>query len=91
LQFDLGGHGKPKLGAPSRKSRVAFNFLILTAWSMAVARFREVVSSRACQRGFAFDEVAERFFTAGEVAALRACGAPAPPSFIMLTSKEGFL
>ena len=70
-------------------------FLILTAWLLlAVARSREVgVDVEFVNADFAFDEVAERFFTAGEVAALRALPAHLRRQafYKCWTSKEAFL
>ena len=95
LQFDLGGHGKPKLGAPQAESRIAFNLSHSHGVALlAVARFREVgIDVEFVNADFALDEVAERFFAAGEVAALRML-----PSLLQRqafykcwTSKEAFL
>ena len=95
LQFDLGGHGKPKLGAPQTESRVAFNLSHSHGVALlAVAHFREVgIDVEFVNADFAFDEVAERFFTAGEVAALRALPAHLRRQafYKCWTSKEGFL
>ena len=97
LQFDLSGHGKPKLRMPQAGSPVAVAFNLSHSHGvalLAVARSREVgVDVEFVNADFAFDEVAERFFTAGEVAALRALPAHLRRQafYKCWTSKEAFL
>ena len=95
LQFDVGLYGKPKLGAPQAGRRVAFNLSHSYCVALlAVARSREVgVDVEFVNADFAFDEVAERFFTGGEVAALRALSRHLRRQafYKCWTSKEAFL
>jgi len=95
LQFDLSGHGKPKLRAPQAGSPVTSNLSHSHGVALlAVACSREVgVDVEFVNADFAFDEVAERFFSAGEVAALRALPAHLRRRafYKCWTSKEAFL
>lgn len=95
LSFDLGANGKPKLSEPLNPNGIEFNLSHSNEIALlAVCHQREVgVDIEYVKEDFEFDEVAERFFTAREVAALRGL----PPSlqrqafFKCWTSKEGFL
>jgi len=74
LPFDTGTNGKPRLAPPFTQDRLEFNLshsyeVVL----IAVAHERAIgVDVERVREDFAFAEVAERFFTAGEVGALRA-------------------
>lgn len=94
IDFATGPNGKPLLAAGSRRP-LRFNLSHSGDLAMiAVASRREVgVDVELIKQSFAFDEIAERFFTAREVAALRAL-----PSRVRCqafykcwTSKEAFL
>ena len=95
LWFELGTNGKPKL-APARAAHgVDFNLSHSHEMALvAVNRFGEIgVDIEYARPEFKFQEIAERFFTAREVAALR--GLPAnlqrQAFFKCWTSKEAFL
>ena len=95
LSFDLGANGKPKLPQPLNPSGIEFNLSHSNEMALlAVCHQREVgVDIEFVKEQFEFQEVAERFFTATEVAALRGL----PPDlqrqafFKCWTSKEAFL
>lgn len=95
LSFDLGANGKPKLSQPLASGGVEFNLSHSNEMALlAVTHGREVgVDIEYVKEDFAFQEIAERFFTAREVAAMR--GLPAslqrPAFFKCWTSKEAFL
>jgi 4'-phosphopantetheinyl transferase len=94
IEFIEGSNGKPKLRA-NLPGDLRFNLSHSGERAMIAAAFgREIgVDIERVKEGFGFDEVAEHFFTAGEVAALRAL-----PSHLQRqafykcwTSKEAFL
>jgi len=95
LSFDLGANGKPRLSQPLASSGVEFNLSHSNEMALlAVTHGREVgVDIEYVKEDFEFQEIAERFFTAREVAALR--GLPASLQrqafFKCWTSKEAFL
>jgi 4'-phosphopantetheinyl transferase len=95
LSFDIGANGKPSLPQALAPSGVRFNISHSNEMALlAVCHKREVgVDIEYVKEDFEFQEVAERFFTAKEVAALR--GLPASLQrqsfFKCWTSKEAFL
>lgn len=95
LSFDIGANGKPGLPQAVAPSGVEFNFSHSNEMALlAVTHGREVgVDIEYVKEQFEFHEVAERFFTAKEVAAMR--GLPASLQrqafFKCWTSKEAFL
>jgi 4'-phosphopantetheinyl transferase len=93
IEFAEGRYGKPKLAADSV---IGLEFNLSHSGELALiaaASCREVGVDLECVRDFDFEQVAERFFTAGEVAALRAL--PKPQQRLAFykcwTSKEAFL
>jgi len=72
LQFDTGSNGKPYLSPAFAASAVKFNLSHSHEVALiAVTRGMEIgVDVERVREDFAFDEVAERFFTAKEVTAL---------------------
>jgi 4'-phosphopantetheinyl transferase len=95
LNFIDGRNGKPKFSADTAGREVEFNLSHShQAALLAVALKREVgVDIEYVQEAFEFQEVAERFFTAREVAALGSLPAPLQRQafFKCWTSKEAFL
>jgi 4'-phosphopantetheinyl transferase len=95
LSFDLGTNGKPKLPPALAPSGVEFNLSHSNEMALlAVTRGSEVgVDVEFVGRDFQFDEVAERFFTAKEVAAMRSLPTHLQRQafFKCWTSKEAFL
>lgn len=95
LSFDIGANGKPSLPQPLASSGVEFNLSHSNEMALlAVCHKREVgVDIEYVKEDFAFQEIAERFFTSREVAAMR--GLPASLQrqafFKCWTSKEAFL
>jgi 4'-phosphopantetheinyl transferase len=95
LSFDLGANGKPRLPQALAPSGVEFNLSHSNEMALiAVTRGDEVgVDIEHARENFEFQEVAERFFTAKEVAAMR--GLPAALQrqafYKCWTSKEAFL
>ena len=95
LSFDLGSNGKPKLAQTLAPSDIEFNLSHSNEMALlAVTRKREVgVDIEHAREKFVFQEVAERFFTAKEFAAMR--GLPSTfqrqAFFKCWTSKEAFL
>jgi len=95
VSFDIGANGKPRLPQAPASSDVEFNLSHSHEMALlAVCRKREVgVDIEYGKEDFEFQEVAERFFTAREVAAMR--GLPAKLQrqafFKCWTSKEAFL
>lgn len=95
LQFDSGKNGKPVLAGTFASSRVHFNLSHSHEMALlAVAQGRDVgVDVEYVKREFQFDDVAKRFFTPSEAAALHGL----PPQlqrqafFKCWTSKEAFL
>jgi len=93
--FDLGSNGKPRLPAALAASGVDFNLSHSHEMALlAVNRIGELgVDIEYVKPDFEFQEIAERFFTAREVAAMRGL----PPDlqrqafFKCWTSKEAFL
>jgi 4'-phosphopantetheinyl transferase len=72
LQFAEGPYGKPKLAPNHATEKVEFNLSHSHELALiAVAQGREIgVDVEWVRKDFAFDEVAQRFFTTREVAAL---------------------
>ena len=70
LSFDLGSNGKPKLPAALGSSGIEFNLSHSNEMALlAVNRIGEVgVDIEYVKPDFKFEEIAERFFTAREVA-----------------------
>ena len=95
LSFDLGTNGKPKLPPALAASGIEFNLSHSNEMALlAVTLGHEVgVDIEHAREKFEFQEVAERFFTAKEVAAMR--GLPSTLQrqafFKCWTSKEAFL
>lgn len=95
LSFDVGTNGKPKLAQALAPSGIEFNLSHSNEMALlAVTRGHEVgVDIEYVRNKFEFQEVAERFFTAKEVAAMR--GLPSTLQcqafFKCWTSKEAFL
>lgn len=95
LQFASGPYGKPKLAAIHSKNRIDFNLSHSHEVALvAVTAAREIgVDVEWVRKDFAFGEVAKRFFTQREVAALHSL----PHDFQReafykcWTSKEAFL
>jgi len=95
LYFELGGNGKPKLPQALAPSGLDFNLSHSNEMALiAVGRYGEIgVDIEYVKPDFQFQEIAERFFTAQEVAAMRRL----PPDlqreafFKCWTSKEAFL
>jgi 4'-phosphopantetheinyl transferase len=95
IRFVSGPHGKPALGPPLAAGGLEFNLSHSHAAAVvAFARRTAVgVDVEFAKRNFAFDEVARRFFTAGEVAALFELPQQRQREafFKCWTSKEAFL
>jgi len=95
LSFDIGANGKPRLPQALASSSVEFNLSHSNEMALlAVCHRREVgVDIEYVKEDFEFHEVAKRFFSAREVAAIR--GLPAnlqrQAFFKCWTSKEAFL
>ena len=95
VSFDIGANGKPRLPQALASSGVEFNLSHSHEMALlAVCHKREVgVDIEYAKEDFEFQEVAERFFTAREVAAMR--GLPVSLQrqafFKCWTSKEAFL
>ncbi len=95
LQFELGPYSKPKLAPIYAKKKFEFNLshsheVVL----IALTQGREIgVDVERVREDFAFDEVAQRFFTAREVAALHALPIHLQREafYKCWTSKEAFL
>lgn len=93
IEFVEGRYGKPKLTSDS-VTRIEFNLSHSGELALiAAALRREVGVDLECVRDFDFEQVAERFFTAREVAALRSLPKPRQRSafYQCWTSKEAFL
>ena len=95
LQFDLGRNGKPRLGSTFAKDGLKFNLSHSHEVALiAVTRGREIgVDVERVREDFGFAEVAERYFTAKEVSAIRALpeGLQRQAFYKCWTSKEAFL
>ena len=95
IGFDLGGNGKPRLPATLASSGVDFNLSHSHEMALlAVNRIGELgVDIEYVKPDFKFQEIAERFFTAREVAAMRSLPPELQrqPFFKCWTSKEAFL
>jgi 4'-phosphopantetheinyl transferase len=95
LSFDIGANGKPRLSQALAPSGVRFNLSHSNEMALlAITHGREVgVDIEYVKEDFEFQEVAERFFTTREVAAMR--GLPShlqrQAFFKCWTSKEAFL
>jgi len=95
LQFTEGPYGKPKLAPGHATEKIEFNLSHSHELALiAVAQGREIgVDVEWVRASFTFDEVAQRFFTTKEVAALR--GLPfhlqREAFYKCWTSKEAFL
>ena len=95
LQFAAGPYGKPKLAPIHATEKIEFNLSHSHEVALiAVAQGREIgVDVEWVRKDFAFDEVAQRFFTAREVAALHALPLHLQREafYKCWTSKEAFL
>jgi 4'-phosphopantetheinyl transferase len=95
LEFVHGPNGKPKLAPPLAATDIEFNLSHSHERALlAVSHGREIgIDIESVRPDFAFDDVAEHFFTGREVKALRAL----PPAlqrqgfYKCWTSKEAFL
>jgi len=93
--FEFGGNGKPKLPPVLALAGVEFN--LSHSNEMALIAFNRVgeigVDIEYVKPDFKFHDIAERFFTEREVAALRGLPADLQPQafFKCWTSKEAFL
>ena len=85
LQFDSGPYNKPKLAPIHAKKQFEFNLSHSHERVLiAVTRGREIgVDVERVREDFAFDEVAQRFFTPREVAALHALPHPSPEGGVL--------
>jgi len=95
LEFESGRRGKPRLAPTLTKDKLEFNLSHSHEVALiAVTREREIgVDVERVTEDFAFAEVAERYFTAGEVSALRALPQDLQRRafYQCWTSKEAFL
>jgi 4'-phosphopantetheinyl transferase len=95
LEFTAGPNGKPKLAPDDAERPLAFNLSHSHEVSLiAVTQGREIgIDVEWVKENFAFDEVAGRFFTAREVAALKALPEDLRRKafYKCWTSKEAFL
>jgi 4'-phosphopantetheinyl transferase len=95
LRFSYGGHGKPFLGDEGGGGLLRFNVSHSNGVALyAVAAGREVgVDIEHVREDFAGLDIAERFFSSREVAALRALpGAERPGAFFdCWTRKEAYI
>jgi 4'-phosphopantetheinyl transferase len=95
LVFELGSNGKPKLPTALASTGVEFNLSHSNEMALlAIKRGSEVgVDIEYVKSDFKFHEIAERFFTAKEVAALRRLPSDLQRQafFQCWTSKEAFL
>lgn len=93
IEFAEGPYGKPKLASASHTD-LRFNLSHSGEWALiAAASQREIGVDIEAVRDFDFDQVAERFFTAREAAALRSLPKPLQRSafYKCWTSKEALL
>lgn len=95
LEFEIGQRGKPRLVPTFSKDSLEFNLSHSSEVALiAVTRGREIgVDVEHIKKEFAFAEVAERYFTAREVSAIRALpeGLQRRAFYQCWTSKEAFL
>jgi 4'-phosphopantetheinyl transferase len=95
LQFASGPYGKPKLAPIHDRKKIAFNLSHSHEVALiAVTQGQEIgVDVEWVRENFAFDEVAQRFFTTREVAALHALPLHLQREafYKCWTSKEAFL
>jgi 4'-phosphopantetheinyl transferase len=95
LQFASGPYGKPTLAPIHDRKKIAFNLSHSHEVALiAVTQDREIgVDVEWVRENFAFDEVAQRFFTTREVAALHALPLRLQREafYKCWTSKEAFL
>src|SRR5574341_1468311 len=95
MSFDHGLNGKPRLSQALMLTRVQFNLSHSNEMALvAVTRRGEVgVDIEYVKENFEFQEIAEQFFTAKEVAAMRTLPAELQRQafFKCWTSKEAFL
>lgn len=95
LQFETGPRGKPRLASTFANNKLEFNLSHSHEVALvAVTREREIgVDVEQIKNNFAFAEVAERYFTAGEVCAIRALPQDLQRRafYQCWTSKEAFL
>jgi 4'-phosphopantetheinyl transferase len=95
LQFASGPYGKPKLASIHDNKKIAFNLSHSHEVALiAITQGREIgVDVEWVREDFVFDEVAQRFFTSREVAALRALPLHLQREafYKCWTSKEAFL
>ena len=95
LSFDYGSNGKPKLSQALAPASVKFNLSHSNELALlAVTRGGEVgVDIEYVKENFEFQDIAEKFFTAKEVAAIRSLPVDLQRQafFKCWTSKEAFL
>jgi 4'-phosphopantetheinyl transferase len=96
LEFSYGRYGKPAVAGPSSARPLRFNLSHCEDLALyAVTRGREVgVDVERIRPEFATLDIAERFFSSGEVAVLRAVadpGARARAFFACWTRKEAYI
>jgi 4'-phosphopantetheinyl transferase len=95
LEFENGRHGKPRLAPTLAGDKLEFNLSHSHEVALiAVTREREIgVDVERVREDFAFAEVAERYFTAREVSAIRALpeNLQRRAFYQCWTSKEAFL
>ena len=95
LEFEIGQRGKPRLAPTFSKDSLEFNLSHSSEVALiAVTREREIgVDVEHVKKEFAFAEVAERYFTTGEVSAIRALPQDLQRQafYQCWTSKEAFL
>jgi 4'-phosphopantetheinyl transferase len=95
LEFEIGQRGKPRLAPTFSKDSLEFNLSHSHEVALiAVTREREIgVDVEHVKKEFAFAEVAERYFTAREVSAIRALPQDLQRRafYQCWTSKEAFL
>jgi len=95
LEFEIGQRGKPRLAPTFSKDSLEFNLSHSSEVALiAVTREREIgVDVEHVKKEFAFAEVAERYFTAREVSAIRALPEDLQRQafYQCWTSKEAFL
>jgi 4'-phosphopantetheinyl transferase len=95
ITFSYGGYGKPALTNALGQEIVSFNMSHSGQLALyAITRGRKIgVDVECLQTGFAFDPIAERFFSPREVAALRALPPEVRPGafFNGWTRKEAFI
>ena len=95
LEFEIGRRGKPRPAPTFTKDKLEFNLSHSHEVALiAVTREKEIgVDVERVREDFAFVEVAERYFTAGELSAIRALPQDLQRRafYQCWTSKEAFL